>query len=155
MKRKKFTVTVLFLIWGLAAGMVSPVQTSINTQLRYAVQSPFLASLISFMTGTCILVLVTLIIDRKMTMDLKLIPRAPKWIWIGGMLGVIFVTSNILLLPVLGSALTVVSVLCGQMIVAIAVDHFGWFGVAKHKMNWPRAAGLVLMIAGILLIQQY
>ncbi|SFG23335.1 DMT family transporter [Sporolactobacillus nakayamae] len=155
MKRKKFTVTALFLIWGLAAGMVSPVQTSINTQLRYAVQSPFLASLISFMTGTCILVLVTLIIDRKMTMDLKLIPRAPKWIWIGGMLGVIFVTSNILLLPVLGSALTVVSVLCGQMIVAIAVDHFGWFGVAQHKMNWPRAAGLVLMIAGILLIQQY
>jgi transporter family-2 protein len=155
MKHKKFTRTALLLIWGLAAGMVSPVQTSINTQLRYAIHSPFLASLISFMTGTLILVLVTLIIDHKMKMDLKLISRAPKWIWIGGMLGVVFVTSNILLLPVLGSALTVVSVLCGQMIVAIAVDHFGWFGVAQHKMNWPRAAGLVLMIVGILLIQQF
>ncbi|EST12417.1 DMT family transporter [Sporolactobacillus laevolacticus] len=153
--RKKYLFTSILLIWGLAAGMVSPVQTSINTQLRYAVRSPFIASLISFTTGTIILALLTLIIDHTMKMDWRIVPQAPKWIWVGGMMGVIFVTSNILLLPVLGSALTVVSVLCGQMTLAMAVDHFGWFGVQQHKLNWPRITGLTLMIIGIVLIQHF
>jgi len=155
MKQRNYLLGILFLLWGVVAGMASPVQTSVNTQVRYAVQSPFIASLISFTIGTCILALLTLLVDHRIKVDLKMIPRAPKWIWTGGMLGVVFVTSNILLLPVLGSALTVVSVLCGQMILAMIVDHFGWFGVAVHRLNGPRAAGLVLMIVGILLIQHF
>ncbi|MBP3040425.1 DMT family transporter [Bacillaceae bacterium Marseille-Q3522] len=155
MDKKGFMYMSLFLLWGVAAGMVSPVQTSINARLRVAVGSPFIASTISFFIATIVIVLLTLCIERKLTFDPKFIPSSPWWLWIGGFLGVIFVTANILLLPIIGSALTVVAIVSGQMLIALVIDHFGWFGVTQHKLNIPRLAGLVLLITGVLLIQHF
>ncbi|RYL95098.1 DMT family transporter [Sporolactobacillus sp. THM7-4] len=155
MKKKESFYAILFLLWGLAAGMVSPVQTAINAKLRVAVGSPVMATLISFFVGSLVLVPVTLIMNRKLTFELQVIRKSPWWLWIGGVLGIIFVISNILLLPALGSELTVVAIICGQMVIAMLIDHFGWFGVARHKINWQRIAGLVLLIAGVILIQRF
>ncbi|MFX3617593.1 MAG: DMT family transporter [Sporolactobacillus sp.] len=155
MSKKSLHLTALFLLWGLAAGMVSPVQTAVNGRLRIAVASPFLASMISFSTGTLFLILITLIIDHRLSFKRSVIRESHWWLWIGGPLGVIFVTSNILLLPKLGAELTVVAVLCGQMLIALVIDHFGWFSVPQHKINWQRLIGMVFMIAGILLIQRF
>lgn len=47
MKNKSMYV-FLFMMLGLFAGMASPIQTSINSELRNAIHSPFIASLISF-----------------------------------------------------------------------------------------------------------
>ncbi|WP_028983900.1 DMT family transporter [Sporolactobacillus terrae] len=155
MKKRTYSLTFLFLAWGLLAGAASPIQTSVNTQLREVVGYPYIAALISFATGTCFLALIVLLIDHTIKIDFAQIRHMPKWIWVGGMLGVVFVTANVLLLPVLGSAFTVVSLLFRQMIAALSVDHFGLFGVPKHAMNWPRAAGLGFMILGIILIHQF
>jgi Uncharacterized protein conserved in bacteria len=155
MIKKSFLFTSVFLLWGIAAGMVSPVQTAINAQVRIAVGSPLIASLISFLTGDLLLLMATLAVDHRLNFGLRLIPYSRWWIWVGGPLGVLFVTANILLLPELGAALTVVSILCGQMAAALAVDHFGWFGVTRHPVNWQRLAGMALMVIGILLIQQF
>ncbi|RYM05548.1 DMT family transporter [Sporolactobacillus sp. THM7-7] len=155
MKKKGSLLIILFLAWGLGAGMVSPVQTAVNARVRTAVGSPLIASLISFFVGALALVPLTLLMDRKLTFDPRVIKTSPWWLWIGGLLGVIFVASNILLLPLLGAALTVVSIVCGQMVIAMLIDHFGWFGVARHPINWPRLAGLVLLIVGVLLVQQF
>lgn len=155
MIKKSYIATSIFLLWGVVAGMVSPVQTAVNSRLRVAVDSPFLASLISFVTGTMLLVIIALITDRRLKLDLHIIPESRWWLWIGGPLGVIFVTSNILLLPLLGAALTVTAVLCGQMLIALIIDHFGWFGITKHKINWQRVVGFALMITGIILIQHF
>ncbi|WP_100486790.1 DMT family transporter [Sporolactobacillus pectinivorans] len=155
MSKKSFMLTSVFLLWGVAAGMVSPAQTSINAKLRVAVDSPFLASLISFAIGTLLLVLIILIMEHRLKFDLRIIPKSRWWIWIGGPLGVIFVTSNILLLPILGAELTVTAILCGQMMIALIIDHFGWFGVTQHKINWQRIVGFALMITGIVLIQHF
>lgn len=153
--KKSWKLTALFLVWGLAAGMVSPVQTAVNGRLRLAVHSPLLASLISFFTGTLLLILSTLLIERRLSFSRRVITDSPWWLWVGGPLGVIFVTANILLLPLLGAELTVVSVLCGQMLIALIIEHFGWFGVRLHKINRQRLAGIALMILGILLIQHF
>lgn len=144
-----------YLIGGLIAGSVIPVQTSINSRLGQKVRSPFLASALSFFLGTLVLLLFTLIIDRSLGVSLRTFSASPWWIWTGGMLGVCYLTSNILLLPRLGAALTVVVTLCGQMIVAIAIDQFGWFGVSVHAINLPRLAGILCMLLGIYLIKKF
>ncbi|MFT8872983.1 MAG: DMT family transporter [Sporolactobacillus sp.] len=154
-KERRRLAVVGLILWGLASGMVSPVQTAVNGKLRIALHSPFLASMVSFLIGTLTLIIITLAIDHRIRISRRLIKSAPWWLWVGGPLGVIFVTSNILLLPLLGAALSVVAVLCGQMVMALVVDHFGWFGVPRHTLNGPRFAGLALMIAGILLIQHF
>ncbi len=50
---------------GLVSGLLSPIQTSINSQLRLTVGSPFVASFISFLVGTTLLTLVCLIVERR------------------------------------------------------------------------------------------
>lgn len=43
----------------------------------------------------------------------------------GGIFGVFIVTGNIILLPVLGSVLTTMVFLLGQMVMAVLIDQFG------------------------------
>ena len=79
----------------------------------------------------------------------------PWWLWTGGILGVIFITSNILLLPIVGASLTVVLALNSQMIIALIIDHFGWFGISKRRLNVQRILRIVRMTAGIMIIQHF
>lgn len=147
---------ILFLIGGLIAGGIIPVQTSINSRLGKEAGSPFLASFISFFTGTLTLVILSLAIDHRLTFASKSFLTHPWWIWIGGgILGVFYLTTNILLLPRLGAALTVVATLVGQMIMAIAIDQFGWFNVPVHELNIPRLIGIACMFVGVFLIKKF
>ncbi|WP_427871326.1 DMT family transporter [Listeria aquatica] len=145
---------LLFMLMGFIAGMLSPIQTSINGKLRMAVGSPFLASFISFLVGTILLFLICLLIEKRVTFKVRGVGKIPFWVFTG-IMGVVFVTSNILLLPLLGSAMTVVLAICGQMVIALIIDHFGFFGVIKHPINRYRIIGVLAMIAGILLIQNF
>jgi transporter family-2 protein len=153
---KQATKTMfLFMIMGFFAGMMSPIQTSINGKLRTAVGSPLVASMISFLIGTIALFIICLIIEKRVTFKLRGVGKVPWWIFTGGLLGVFFITSNILLLPVLGSAMVVVLAICGQMVMALLIDHFGWFGVIRHPINRYRIIGVAIMLIGVVLIQKF
>ena len=89
---------MLAIIIGFIIGLLVPVQTSINTRLRGVVGSPFLASLISFSIGSLFLLLLVLLVDGDFT-GLSATADEPFWIWGGGLLGVIYLTGNILLFP--------------------------------------------------------
>lgn len=151
----------LFMMLGLFAGMAFPIQTSINSELRNAIHSPFIASLISFLVGMLVLLFLTSFIEHRRLFLNNLqtaktfVTSSPWWLWTGGILGVVFITSNILLLPIVGASLTVVLALSGQMIIALVIDHFGWFGIPKHRLNVQRILGIVLMITGIMIIQHF
>jgi len=151
----------LYMMLGLFAGMASPIQTSINSELRNALQSPLIASLISFLVGMLVLLFLTSFIEHRRLFLNNLqtaktfVTSSPWWLWTGGILGVVFITSNILLLPIVGASLTVVLALSGQMIIALIIDHFGWFGIPKHRLNVQRLLGIVLMITGIMIIQHF
>lgn len=95
---------ILILIAGILAGMAIPVQTSINSRLGMKIGSPYGAAAISFFVGTLLLLIVALVTERHFLSIIGLVPSIPWWILIGGgCLGVFYLTSNILLLPRLGS----------------------------------------------------
>ncbi|EST10750.1 DMT family transporter [Sporolactobacillus laevolacticus] len=146
----------LLLIAGFFSGMTIPIQTSINSRLGLQVKSPYIASAISFLVGTLVLLIVSFLAEPHFASDIGLLSSIPWWILIGGgCLGVFYLTSNILLLPRLGSALTVVVTLLGQMIMAISIDQFGWFHVPIHELNGPRMIGILLMFVGVYVIKKY
>ncbi|HBL8291775.1 TPA: DMT family transporter, partial [Listeria monocytogenes] len=49
MTKRSSKSLLLFMAMGLVSGLLSPIQTSINSQLRLTVGSPFVASFISFL----------------------------------------------------------------------------------------------------------
>jgi transporter family-2 protein len=70
-------------------------------------------------------------------------------------MGSIYVSSIIFLVPRLGAALSFGLIIAGQMVFSLVLDHFGLFNVPVQPANWGRIAGVLLIFAGILLIQKF
>jgi transporter family-2 protein len=137
----------------LFAGMVLPVQFSINAQLRHAVGSPVTASAISFLVGTLALALVTAMTKQPVQLSNAL--ASPAWIWLGGLLGAFYVFATIILIPHLGAGSTVALILSGQIMASLIIDHFGLLHVPVHPVNLVRLLGALLIIAGVFLVQKF
>ena len=73
--------------------------------------------------------------------------------WTGGIFGAIFIGSSILLVPRLGAATFIALLVTGQLLGALAFDHFGLFGVPIHEIGLTRLVGAGLLIAGVVLIR--
>ena len=57
------------------------------------------------------------------------------------------------LIPRLGAATVLALLIAGQLLSAIAFDHFGLFGLERHPIDLGRMAGAALLIGGVLLIR--
>ena len=70
--------------------------------------------------------------------------------WVGGLLGVCFLTGNLLLLPRLGAALTVVMTVVVKSSWGF-IDTFGLLGASNHSFTFLKA-GIIILFFGILLM---
>jgi transporter family-2 protein len=46
-------------------------------------------------------------------------------------------------------------VVAGQMLASLLLDHFGWLGYDLHPMNLWRLAGVILLVAGVVMIRMF
>jgi bacterial/archaeal transporter family-2 protein len=71
------------------------------------------------------------------------------------LIGAIYLTSVIFLIPRLGVALTFSLIVAGQMLITVVIDHFGWLGIPVHHINWQRLFGIALIIAGVIFVRRF
>lgn len=142
------------LMLGLAGGVALASQAGINAQLRQYMHSPYQAAFFSFLIGTLILGMVVLV-QTDARPQLQELMAVPYWLWIGGLLGAFGVSVAIILAPRLGAVNLTIVIVCGQLLAALVLDHFGWLGFEKHPINWQRIAGVILVIAGLVLTMKY
>lgn len=142
---------MLWILLGILAGLVLPIQTLVNTRLRASTGTPFSSSMISFAVGTVTL----LIVATAVTGGDYGIAQAfdePLWIWFGGLLGVVALTGNILLFPHLGAVQTVVLPIAGQVIMGLIVDHFGLFDSPQSSLTAVHAIGAIIVLVGVVAV---
>ncbi|MFT8871904.1 MAG: DMT family transporter [Sporolactobacillus sp.] len=139
------------LIIGIVTGIILPLQTAISVKLRKALRSPLRAALATFFIAAFFLGLLLTVSGHSLLIDQQLIRQQPWWVWIGGFLGVIYVTGNIILFPRLGSVHTVIMPVLGQIMMSMLIDDFGWFQLAQHRFDWIRCVGSLLILGGIIL----
>lgn len=146
----------LWLIVGFVFGFAPPLQTTINSGLSQQMHSSLFASLISFTVGTIALFILTLIFNRSLKIKITQpdIGQIKPLYFIGGILGVVFVTSNIILMPFLGAALTTIIAMLGQMLMGVIIDHFG-LGVHKSPITLRKFSGLIAIAIGIILLRLF
>ncbi len=142
----------IIILLALIAGMVLPAQGAINSKLAVSMQNPILSAFSSFIIGTIALFLYVLISGIPLS-QMAGARHAPLISWTGGILGAFFVTFTILSVPRLGVALTFSLVILGQMLVTLPMDHFGFLGIAVREISLPRIIGVLLVIAGTILIR--
>lgn len=131
-----------------------PTQAAVNNRMALTIGNPILAALISFLIGTLSLLIYIFATGTSIS-GLSLARTAPPVAWIGGLIGAFFVASTVALVPKLGVAMTFSLVIAGQMIVTLIIDHFGILGVPVREISIPRIIGMLMIIAGVVLIRRF
>jgi transporter family-2 protein len=145
-------MTWAYVLFGVAAGAMLPLQFGINAQLAAWIGSPIRAALVSFAIGTAALLVVAVAAARGWS---DRAGDAPWWVWIGGALGAFYVLGSIVAAPRLGAVTLVAVILAGQTLASLLVDHFGWVGFAEREITAGRIAGVALVAAGVALVRIY
>lgn len=143
----------LFFILPALAGLAITTQAGVNSQLRFAVNNPWVAAFISFLVGTVILGLYVLVTKQPVPSFTQL-RGVELYKYSGGLLGVFFVTVIIFSVPRIGSANVFVLVIAGQLLMALLYDHFGLFGFPQANISWIKLLGAALLIFGVYLINK-
>jgi len=147
---------IIFLQIGIAlvAGLVTAYQPGVNAAFASYSSSRLHGGVLNFLVGAVAMILVC-IVARTPLPEMAKIATAPWWAWVGGLLGAFFVTSAIFLVKPMGSANYVATMIAGQFIGTMIIDHFGLMGLNVHSFSLGRGVGLLLMVAGIVCIRYF
>ena len=108
----------------------------------------------SFAVGLIFLFLLNLASNYPAVVQLKPSSTGPWYIWLGGLLGAIFVGYITWVNQKQGMALTFALVVSGQIFISLAIDHFGLLGSAIRTITLEKVIGAALIIAGLVLIKK-
>lgn len=140
----------LGIVAAVAIGALLPLQALINARLGAQTQGPLYASFVSFLVGTCLLGAL-LLATRTPLLPAQPVASLPPWIWVGGIIGAVFVFAATLLVPRLGAASMICLVVLGQVVASLLLDHFGVLG-AQRPADAMRMLGALLVIVGAALV---
>ena len=153
--------TLLWQVFGIIAGMLSTVQTAVNGHLGIILASPVKAAVISFIIGIALLAVICVIIllQRKTVSALRIELRRrenyPWWIWLGGILGGLFVLTNAYLSNIIGTGMTIIAILIGSTSGGLIIDCFGLLGSEKKPVGMRQIFGIIIMIIGAAAIKLF
>lgn len=144
------------LVWsllGILSGAFIAIQAPINAQLARGIGLPVAAAFFSFLSGSVILGIVTVVMTRAGGISLDWKAPAP-WLFVaGGVLGGFYVTLSTILIPRLGAAALMAFLVAGQLIAGMLLDRIGFLGFAVREISLGRIAGAILLLAGALLVR--
>lgn len=136
------------ILFALVAGAGISLQGIANARIGQGIgtwQAASITQLTGFVTALAIL-----LFSRRGGWDklkqVKPIYRA------GGALAALIISANMAAIGAIGATVTVAAVMIAQLMFTFAVDRFGWFSVVKKKIGWTQAAGIGIMIAGIVIL---
>lgn len=146
------TELIVFMPLAMGIGVAMATQTAINAQLRDYLHSPIQAAFISFLVGTLILGVFTLIQQPKFSLDE--LSRIPWYLWLGGCLGVYAISMSIYTAPKLGLLSLTALIIFAQIAMSMLYDHFAWFGGERIPIDWRRVLGALTIFVGVILTLQ-
>ncbi|MBA8903166.1 DMT family transporter [Phyllobacterium sp. P30BS-XVII] len=144
--------SLAFLVAALISGSLVPFQAGANAALGRALGHPLWATMVSLMISAICVVPVMMAL-RVSAPTIANLTVQPKWIWIGGVAGVIYITAALLFAPKLGAAGFMTAVIAGQILASMAIDYFGVVGFTARPISGLRLVGALLVVAGVLIMQ--
>jgi transporter family-2 protein len=132
-----------------SAGGLIALQAPINAGLGKATGS-LPAALISFLVGTIALAAIVVLSGKAgglgSTFDVS-------WYYLlGGLLGAVYVANALVAVSVVGAGGVAAATITGQLTFSVVIDRLGLFGLDQVALSPERIAGVVLLLAGTVLV---
>ncbi len=143
---------ITYLVAAIITGAAVPFQAGANAALGRSLSHPLWGTAISLCVS--ILCIIPVMLAARVPFP-TITPalQAPNWIWIGGVVGVIYVTGALMIAPKLGAATFIIAVIVGQMIASATIDAFGLMGFPRQALSASRLIGLIVVAIGICITQ--
>ncbi|MGZ9098502.1 MAG: DMT family transporter [Brevundimonas sp.] len=145
--------SLLAMIAVVLGGAATALQAPTNAKMMTAVGSPVNAAFVSFAVGTAALGILAVILQTRP--DMAASRALPWYAWVGGLYGAIFVVAAAWGVPRLGVATTIILMVAGQLLLSVALDHFGAMGMPKQPISWGRVAGVLMVLGGVLMVRRF
>jgi bacterial/archaeal transporter family-2 protein len=143
---------IIAVLFAVAAGISNPLQSGSNSALLKAIHAPVVAAFIVYSVGALCLLACVPFIGLPVKASISRLGDVPWWVYIGGICNAIFLMSSLLITRKLGSATFTTTVVISAIVTSVVLDHFGLLGFEVRQAGFVRLSGVVLAIAGVLLI---
>ncbi len=134
-------IILIGLAGGVAVGLQSPMASMITQRLGM-----FESVFIVHIGGALIALLPILFYGGGKLGQWRSVP----WYTLGaGIFGLVVIGAISYMIPRVGVAASIVTVVAGQLLVGTILDHFGWLGATARPLDLTRALGLVIVFVGV------
>lgn len=140
---------MLAILASMVAGFLLSIMIKLNASLGQHIgvlESSFIVHLVGALFA---LVLVRRIFKKEFITQLI---SAPKYSFLGGVIGVLVVLVANIVVPKLGMGLTTGVFITTNLMFCTIADHFGFFGLPKFKLTTRRVLGLLSAVMGLILL---
>jgi transporter family-2 protein len=138
----------------LVAGALQAWGPPMNHTLRVSLENPWLASLVSFLPIVALLACLLMCLPHPLPSERGL-AEMPWWAPLGGLVGAFAVVAGLLFVGEVGASAFAGLTITANILMSLAIDRFGMFGMQVHELSAGRVAGAALMVAGITLISKF
>ena len=142
----QFSLFALFL--ALLAGAFVGVQRALNGQINEFAHESFATSLLNFIMGTAFLLVFLLILLLFSDTKLEPLPSGPWWIYLGGVIGVIYIAFTALIVQHLGVLTFTVLSVGGQLAGSLVLDLVNT--ETSGQVGWALVTGIALTYLGVM-----
>ncbi|MEU4213800.1 DMT family transporter [Actinoplanes sp. NPDC026623] len=132
----------------LLAGVGIAWQQAVNGHVRVVSGSAMVAGLVNFAMGTSVL-LVALVVSVCVRGLPRALPSGPWWLYIGGVLGILFIAVGAAVVRYTGVLLLGLGMIAGQVTGALLVDEIVPAAAGRPGWNTLLGAALTLVAVGV------
>jgi bacterial/archaeal transporter family-2 protein len=144
-----------YLLLAFFCGVVVVTQPGANATLSRNVGGALNAATLSLCISAVAILILRIFFAPRFSIAVAL-DKTPYWGWLGGFLGVFYVTASLYAAPRIGATVLISLFLCGQIVAALVYDKFGLFGYGQSPITPLRllGVGLIVLGTGLVLVKQ-
>ena len=134
-------IILIGLAGGVAVGLQGPLASMIGQRLG-VLESVFVVHV-----GGALIALVPLLFygGGKLAQWKQL----PWYTLVAGVFGLVVISAVSYMIPRVGVAAAIVTIVAGQLLVSAVLDQYGWLGAMARPLDFSRAIGLIVVFMGV------
>ena len=132
---------MLYIILAVLCGCITIVSMIINSHLSKKI-GVFQGALINYIVGLISTILLLIVVKNSVNLSFSTFTKVPLWALLGGLLGVMVVSTSNIVIPKIPTIYTTLLIFIGQLFTGILIDYFRVGFVSNGKI----IGGLLILL---------